>query len=139
MAMATNENLHTFAPEVFDQGVDDWSSELALAETDVISMIRIKYWNRYENPSDFNSARLTASQWQKSTVYKALYGYILPKLSTFRPEGDPFREQLTFYKERFNEEFDMQFGLGIDYDKDGSGSVDPDTEVDRIRQDRLYR
>jgi hypothetical protein len=33
----------------------------------------------------------------------------------------------------------MQFGLGIDYDKDGSGSVDPDTEVDRIRQDRLYR
>jgi hypothetical protein len=63
MAFATNENLHTYAPEVFDQGVDDWSSELALAETDVISMIRVKYWNKYETPSSFNSARLTESQW----------------------------------------------------------------------------
>ena len=68
-----------------------------------------------------------------------MYAYILPKLSTFRPEGDPFREQLTFYKERFNEEFNTQFGLGIEYDKDGSGSVDQDTEVERFRQDRLYR
>ena len=103
MAFATNNNLHTYTPEVFESGVDDWSDELALAETDVVNTIRIRWWNKYETPSQFDSSKLTDSQWTRTTVYKALYSYILPKLSTFRPEGDPFQTQITFYKERFEE------------------------------------
>jgi len=139
MAFATNNNLHTYTPEVFESGVDDWSDELALAETDVVNTIRIRWWNKYETPSQFDSSKLTDSQWTRTTVYKALYSYILPKLSTFRPEGDPFQTQITFYKERFEEEIDMQFGIGIDYDRDGDGSVDAETEIDRLVGDRLYR
>lgn len=40
MAFATNTNLEEYAPEVFQQGVDDWTEELAKAETDVINMIQ---------------------------------------------------------------------------------------------------
>jgi hypothetical protein len=65
--------------------------------------------------------------------------YILPKLSTFRPEGDPFREQLAFYKERFEEEFDLQFGLGIKYDYNDDGTINITTDVDPFDQSRLYR
>jgi len=138
MAFSTNNDLNIYAPEVFGQGVEDWSNELALAETDVINQIKIKYWNKYESPSLFDSSKLTAAQWTKSTVYQALYAYILPKLSTFRPEGDPFQMQISFYKERYNEEFNIQFGVGIEYDKDGSGTVE-DSEITRFQQDRLYR
>ena len=33
----------------------------------------------------------------------------------------------------------MQFGIGIEYDRDGDGSVDAETEIDRLVGDRLYR
>ena len=85
MAFATNTDLHTYAPEVFDQGVDDWAPELALAETDVSNQIRINWYNKYHDPSKYVKSKLTESQWTKATVYKALYAYILPKLSTFSP------------------------------------------------------
>jgi hypothetical protein len=68
-----------------------------------------------------------------------MYAYILPKLSTFRPEGDPFREQFVFYKDRFQEEWELQFGVGIQYDFDGDGSIDINTDVRQVSQTRLYR
>ena len=132
MAFAQNTDLQQYAPEVFDQGVDDWGDELALAETDVINAIRINYWNKYETPDLFNSARLTDSQWTKATVYRAMSAYILPKLSTFRPEGDPFMIQLEFYKNRYAEEIETQFALGVEYDHNNDGSVDQASEVERI-------
>lgn len=138
MAFANNNDVYKYAPEVFDSGVDDWSAEIALAESDVINNIRANYWNKFHSPGNFDSAKLTETQWTKATVYKALSSYILPKLSTFRPEGDPFMMQLSFYKERFAEEMDMQFGIGIEYDTDNSGTV-TEGEIDRYTQDRLYR
>ena len=32
MAFATNTDLQRYAPEVFDQGVDDWTDELTEAQ-----------------------------------------------------------------------------------------------------------
>ena len=138
MAFATNKDLYEYASEVFDQGVEDWSPELAKAETDVSNFVQIKWYNNHHNRKDYSKAKLTESQWTRSTVYRALAQHILPKLSTFRPESDPFREQIVFYKERFDEELDMQFGLGIQYDEDGDGVVQ-DAEVHEYKQDRLYR
>jgi hypothetical protein len=138
MAFANNTNLQEYAPEVFEQGVDDWSDELAKAQVDVTNMIQFKWWNKFYERSNFNSSKLVDSQWTKTTVYQALYAYILPKLSTFRPEGDPFREQLTFYKDRFAEEWELQFGIGIQYDFEGDGTID-DGDVKQVSQTRLYR
>ncbi len=139
MAFATNNSLQKYAPEVFDQGVNDWTDELTDAQQDLENMIQFKWYNTVHNRSEWDNTKLTDAQWTKSTVYHALANYILPRLSTFRPEGDPFREQITFFKERFVEEFDIQFGLGIKYDKDGDGSIDDSTEVTEWAQTRLYR
>jgi len=138
MAFANNTDLQKYAPEMFEQGTDDWTDELNEAQLDVTNMIQYKWWNKVNSRSAFDKTKLIESQWTKATVYKAMAAYILPKLSTFRPEGDPFREQLGFYKERFEEEFNLQFGLGIDYDEDDSGTVESD-EVNPFDQSRLYR
>lgn len=138
MAFANNTNLQEYAPEVFQQGVDDWTDELAKAEADVINMIQFKWWNKFYARSKFASSKLVESQWTKTTVYQAMYAYILPRLSTFRPEGDPFREQLAFYKERYQEEWELQFGVGIQYDFEDDGTID-DGDVVQQSQTRLYR
>ena len=138
MAFANNTNLQEYAPEVFQQGVDDWTDELAKAQVDVTNMIQFKWWNKFYSRSEFDASKLVDTQWTKTTVYQALYAYILPKLSTFRPEGDPFREQLTFYKDRFTEEWELQFGIGIQYDFEDDGTID-DSDVKQVSQNRLYR
>ncbi len=138
MAFATNNDLINYAPEVFDQGVDDWTAELTRAENDVANMVQVRWYNNHHNRADYAKSKLTESQWTVSTVYRALYAHILPKLSTFRPEGDPFREQIEFWKERFNEEMDLQFQLGIQYDENADGVVQ-DSEVHEYSQTRLYR
>lgn len=137
MAFATNNDLYKYTPEVFDHGVDDWTDELALAETDVSDMVQVKYWNNHHSTHDFDKTLLTESQWTKSTVYRALSTYILPKLSTFRVD-DVFLEQINFYKNRFEEELDLQFALGIRYDINEDGTVD-EGEINEYKQDRLYR
>ena len=138
MAFATNLDIREYSPETFEQGVDDWTDELAKAETDVSNLVQIRWYNNHHNTTDFSKTKLVESQWTRATVYRALSHHILPKLSTFRPESDPFREQITFYKERFEEEMDIQFGLGIKYDDDGDGSISAG-EVNEYKQDRLYR
>ena len=137
MAFATNNNLNDLAPDVYEHGVDDWTDELASAEEDVTNYVRVKYWNDARSPSVFDKTRLTEAQWTKATVYRALSTYILPKLATFR-EGDVFLEQIKFYKERYAEEIDLQFSVGIQYDTDGDGNV-TDGETVQYKQDRLYR
>lgn len=138
MAFANNTNLQEYAPEVYQQGVDDWTDELDKAQTDVINMIQFKWFNKFYSRTEFDESKLVDAQWTKTTVYQALYAYILPRLSTFRPEGDPFREQLDFYKDRFQEEWELQFGVGIKYDFEGDG-FDIDTDVRQVSQTRLYR
>ena len=138
MAFANNTNLQEYAPEVYQQGGDDWTDELDKAQTDVINMIQFKWFNKFYSRTEFDESKLVDAQWTKTTVYQALYAYILPRLSTFRPEGDPFREQLDFYKDRFQEEWELQFGVGIKYDFEGDG-FDIDTDVRQVSQTRLYR
>jgi hypothetical protein len=138
MAFSTNEDLQQYAPEVFDQGVEDWTAELAKAEADVTNYVKVRWHSNHYSRTQWDAARLTETQWTKATVYRALAVYILPKLSTFRPEGDPFREQITFYKELYAEEMDLQFALGIEYDLNDDGTV-ADGEVHEYKQNRLYR
>jgi len=62
----------------------------------------------------------------------------LSNVSNFRPEGDAFREQITFYSEKFNEELDLEFGFGIKYDSNNDGTY-AEGETHEFVQDRLVR
>lgn len=149
MSFATNQDLVTYYPTAMDHGIGDWSGELAQAQGDVETLIKSRWFNkefdtgstRYRVVGGFptyNPALLTASQWTRATCFRALACYILPKLSTFRPEGDAFREQLNFFSSRFEEEFNLQLGAGVEYDANDDGTV---TEGEKYQVDtmRLYR
>ena len=148
MSFATNEDLVDIYPTAMDHGVADWTAELAQAQGDVETLIKSRWFNREFSQNTkyrsapiapvYNPALLTESQWTRATCYRALACYILPKLSTFRPEGDSFREQLNFYSNRFDEEFNLQLGAGVEYDYNDDGSVS-DGEKYAVAQDRMYR
>ena len=149
MSFATNEDLVEYYATAMDHGVADWTFELAQAQTDVETLIKSRWFNkefdsgsaRYRIATGFpayDPARLTASQWTRATCFRALACYILPKLSTFRPEGDSFREQLAFFSSRFEEEFNLQLSAGVEYDLDNDGTVES-SEKFQVDQMRLYR
>ncbi len=139
MAFATDNDLMKYAPEMFNQGIDTWTQELAYAQQDVEDRVHVKWYNQVRgSTTTWDSTKLHEAQWTKSTVYAALAHYILPKLSTFRPEGDPFKEQIVFYKERLAEELDTQFALGIKYDTNDDGNIE-EGEIYEYSQSRLYR
>jgi hypothetical protein len=67
-----------------------------------------------------------------------MYQYILPKLSTFRPEGDSFRERIDFYRTSYAEEISAQLASGVEYDFNDDGIVDLGEKY-AIQQNRLFR
>jgi hypothetical protein len=147
MSFANNSDLVTYYPSAMDHGVADWTSELSVAQGDVEKLIKTRWFNQEFSQTRgrvtvgmpiFDPAKLTETQWTRATVYRALAVYILPKLSTFRPEGDSFREQLAFYQNRFDEEFNLQLGFGVEYDLDDDGQVSTGEKFS-VAQDRLYR
>ena len=149
MSFATNQDLVEFYPTAMDHGVGDWTAELTQAQGDVETMIKSRWFNkefdtgstRYRIVGGFptyNPALLNPGQWTRATVFRALACYILPNLSTFRPEGDSFREQLNFFSSRFEEEFNLQLGAGVEYDMNDDNTI---TEGEKFQVDtmRLYR
>lgn len=149
MSFATNEDLVDYYPTAWDHGVADWTAELAQAQEDVETLIKSRWFNkefdsgsaRYRVVGGFpiyDPSKLTPSQWTRATCFRALACYILPKLSTFRPEGDSFREQLNFFQSRFEEEFNLQLGAGVEYDVNDDNTVS-EGEKFQVDQLRLYR
>lgn len=148
MSFATNEDLTDYMPDALEHGVADWSAELALAESDVQRDIKIRWFNVEFGtgrtfPTQvalpvFDAGLLTATQWTRATVYRAMYQYILPKLSTFRPEGDSFRERIDFYRTSYAEEMSAQLAAGVEYDFNDDGTVS-EGEKYAIQQNRLFR
>jgi hypothetical protein len=148
MSFATNEDLTDYMPDALEHGVADWSAELALAESDVQRDIKIRWYNveygtnksyygSVVSPS-YDTTKLDDAQWTRATVYRAMYQYILPKLSTFRPEGDSFRERIDFYRASYAEEMSAQIASGVLYDFDDNGTIEAN-ESSSIQQNRLYR
>jgi hypothetical protein len=148
MPFATNDDLVKYFPTAMDHGVADWTAELAMAQGDVETLVKTRWFNQEFGTvrsrssvvglPTYDATRLTSSQWTRATCYRALAVYILSKLSTFRPEGDSFREQLAFFQSRFEEEMNLQFGAGVEYDLDDDGTVETGEKF-AVAQDRLYR
>ena len=145
---ATNSDLLDYVPTIFEHGVEDFTSELSQATADVQREIETDWFNpRFSNDYDLfgrstqvkmDVTKLQSAQWKRSTIYRALYAYILPRLSPFLPDGDAFQTQISFYKSRYNEEIKAEIEVGVEYDYNGDDTI-TDDEIYRVRQDRLYR
>lgn len=148
MSYATNEDLTFYMPDALEHGIADWSAELNLATGDIQRELKVRWFiPEYGSSKNYRSAvfipeydptLLQASQWTRATVYKAMYQYILPKLSTFRPEGDAFRERIDFYRKSYAEEMNLQMSAGVEYDFNKDGMIETG-ERWATMQDRMYR
>jgi len=148
MAFATNAQLVEVLPTIINHGITDFSSDLAEAEKDVKRYLEVNWYNKTYSGgynqvgsavgSAYDASLLTEAQWRRATIFRALSTHILPSLSPFTVGGDTFREMITFYKSRFNEEMDMEMAQGVEYDADDDGTISKG-EVHRQRADRVYR
>lgn len=119
---AQDSDLEKYDSTISQQGIDSFESQFTLATADILNLIKGSWWpNATSIPlSSFSETLLNTEQLRQLTVFKALYSYILPKLAKFL-EGDVFNEKITFYKDRFKEEWDVVKNLPLyDFDEDTS-------------------
>lgn len=136
---ATDSDLATYVPDIFEHGVASFTSELTRATDKVNKRLKADWWGQAlgKHPNDFDSSKLNSAQWKETTVYAALAYFILPRLSSFRPD-DIFMEMSRFYRDQYEETFGRELLAGVDYDSDGDASYE-DGERTFTRTDRLYR
>jgi len=137
MAYATDEDLVAIVPDIFEHGVESFTDELNRSEDDVQRRIKTEWWMLTHTPESFDATKLKATEHKRTTVYHALAYYILPRLSNFQ-ENDTFQNQMSFYRDRYSEEFKAVLAAGISYDDNGDGAYDT-SEVDYMKTERLYR
>jgi hypothetical protein len=138
MAYATEADLLEIEPTILDYGVLDFDAELAKSETEVNRILTVRWWPVYMKDRRYDIVRrvgeilmdtdkLDPTQWTQATVYHALAHHICPKLSTFDPARDVFREKMEYYGRRFESEMDLCIREGVRYD-DNDDDIFQDVE-----------
>ena len=145
---AQDSDLLEYEPQIKDFGVFDFSDLHDKTKDDIIRLLNIKWWPTQQygvndisvvgGSTKLTIGRLNSSQFTRAAVYHVLAYYIYPRLSSFDPDGDAFREKMMYYKEKFNEEFDLILREGVHYDLDSSGTF-ADSEKQTFYQGRLIR
>ena len=132
---ATDSDISDIVPDIFEHGVASFTNELTKATETVDKRLKADWWSGH--PRDFDDTKLRDAQWTEVTVYAALAFFILPRLSSFRPE-DVFMGMAGFYRDRYEETYRRELSTGVDYDTDGDASYE-DNEKTYTKMDRLTR
>lgn len=145
---ATDSNLLEYEPQIKQFGIQEYTSEHEKTYDDIIRLLNIKWWpttqySRYDlsvigGSAKLSPSKLDSTQFTRAAVYHTLAYYIYPKLSSFDPDGDLFREKMNYYKAKFEEEFDLILRVGVSYDMDSSGTYE-DGEKQTFYNGRLIR
>jgi len=132
--MLTIEDVKQYMQDVTDYGIIDWDLYFDKTRSDIIRLLNIKWWplrsrQKYDITirgyySEFNSDLITESQFTRAAVFHCLSYYILPALTQFDPGSDRFREMMNYYKERFEEEFQLILEDGVEYDSNNDNVID---------------
>jgi len=140
MAYATIDDVLNVDPTILDYGILQFTEELARSEEDVKRLLRIRWWpvylksvgpdiRRITGNIEMNPALLTDAQWKTCTVFHCLAYYILPQLTKFEPEPDTFQVKMAYYKNRFEEEFDLSLRDGVEYDANDDNIIAADEKT----------
>ena len=146
---ANETNILEYEPDIQKYGIAEFDDLHEKSYEDIIRLLNIKWWpkanyGKYDitivgsSNERLSPSRLTASQFTRASVYHTLGYYVYPRLSTFDPDGDMFREKMTYYKQAFETEMDLILRAGVEYDIDSSGSID-DSERQTFHHNRLVR
>ena len=133
MMMSNDADLLEYLPDLYDYGIQDFSSYHAKTEQDILRELRIRWWPtvsyravhdiRIVSSPEMNPLLLEDTQFTRSAVFHCLSFYVLPQLNKFEPDGDRFGEMMTYYRDRYKEEFDLVLRDGVLYDFDGDSTI----------------
>ena len=130
MAMLTESDVTEYQPDILDYGIQDFDESFTKTEADIHRLLRIKWWPvRSGSYYNMEVSKLDETQFTRAAVFHCLAYYLTPKLTKFDPDSDKFNEMMAFYKERFNEEFDLVLEGGVYYDTDGDGTFEESEKV----------
>ena len=149
---STDSDLLEFEPDIKTYGIQDFETDPNLHQKsydDILRLLNIRWAPTYSigryDASVLDGTiikvdpnKLQNSQFTRASVYHVLGYYIYPRLSTFDPAGDAFREKMTYYVNKFNEEFDFILQEGVKYDADSDGNI-TDCEQQTFYHSRLQR
>jgi hypothetical protein len=145
---ASDSDLLEYVPDIKKYGIQDFSAEHEKTYDDIIRLLNIRWWPTTEfekynisvigGSNNLSPSKLDVTQFTRAAVYHVLAYYIYPKLSSFDPDGDVFREKMTYYKGKFEEEFQLIISVGVSYDLDSSGTF-TDSEKQKFYTGRLIR
>ena len=144
---ATDTDLQEYEPDILNLGIPEFQDLHQKTYDDINRLIEIEWWPR-ANYRQYNISRgtyarmnfdlLVDSQWKRCAVFHVLAYYIYPSLSTFSPEGDVYREKMEYYRAKFQEELDLCFKAGVQYDYNDDSVID-DAERQPTHFNRLVR
>ena len=145
---ANDDNLIEYEPQIREFGIQSFSDLHEKTYDDIIRLLNIEWfptaeYGKYDisiigSKTKLSPSKLTTSQFTRAACYHVLAYYIYPKLSSFDPNGDAFREKMKYYKEKFREEFELILKSGVEYDVDSSGTIS-DSERQPFNFGRLIR
>lgn len=146
---AADSDLLEYEPDIASYGIQQFTELHEKTYDDLIRLLRIEYWPRQlqgtrfnitmtQVGSEMNEDLVLKSQFTRAACYHVMAYYIYPRLSTFDPQGDVFREKMAYYKEKFRDEFDLCLREGVKYDFDSSGTI-TEAENDPVHFNRLVR
>ena len=146
---ASDTNLKEYEPDIHKYGIQDLSDLHSKTYDDLIRLLNIKWWptSVHQKASvrsfglsstKLTNSRLNSAQFVRAACYHVLANYIFPRLSTFDPDGDSFNSKMNYYKDKFEEEFDLILRDGVHYDSDSSGTYE-ESEKQSFYVGRLIR
>jgi hypothetical protein len=145
---ATDSDLLDYEPDIANYGIQQFTDLHEMTFADIIRLLRIEWWPKSDygrfdisilaSKPEMNEDLVLKAQFTRAACYHVLAYYIYPRLSTFDPQGDVFREKMAYYKEKFREEFNLCLREGVKYDFDSSGTIE-ESENDPVHFNRLIR
>ena len=128
---ANDTNILEYEPDIQKYGIAEFDALHEKSYDDIIRLLNIKWWPK----ADYGRYDITIVG---TSSEKLSPSRLRTRLSTFDPDGDLFREKMTYYKRAFEEEFDLILREGVSYDSDSSGDYS-DSEERSFHHNRLVR
>ena len=145
---ATDTDLLEYVPDIKKYGIQEFLTEHEKTYDDIIRLLNIKWWpttrfSQYDvsvlgGSAKLSPGRLNSSQFTRAAVYHVLAHYIYPKLTKMEETPDTFERKMLYYKQKFEEEFDLILRVGVEYDADSSGTIS-ESERQAFHFNRLVR
>ena len=140
MPLFTENDIKEYKPTFEEKDYPDLADLIAKTDQDIYRLLRVQWWPTYQYSTyseDMDPTRLNDAQLKRSAVFYCLYTYLCPRYATFSLDGDKNLIEAEYFKNAFNEEFEL-VKREVIYDINDDGVID-DQDQDIALPRKLIR